>query len=146
MNRKRFNNKALEDLARHRKKNLPGPVKDRRYIKGTIHARIQEAVNPRNSGDVTTDKEVRAAVLQKSQGRCFYCHRKYTQEPLLAKNLPKLYFNQLEIDHIVPHSKRGPNWKVNYVAACRRCNQLKSNLSIAEFKILLIGDQRRRGY
>lgn len=145
-NKNKVYNKALEELARHRKKWLPEPVKDRRYIKGVIHSKIQEAVNPRNTGDVTTDKAVRAAVLQKCMNRCFYCKRQYTQDPLLAKNLPRLYFNQLEIDHIVPHSKRGPNWLVNYVAACRRCNQLKSNLSLAEFHVLLAADKRKRGY
>lgn len=139
-------NKKIEELYRHRKKWLPRPVKDRRYIKGTIAARIQEAINPRREGEETTDPAVRKAVLEKCQGRCFYCHRKYTDQVVLAKNLPHVYFNQLEIDHIVPHSKRGPNWKINYVAACRRCNQLKSNLSIAEFQVLLAQDKRKRGY
>lgn len=144
--RSKVYNKEQEKLRRHREKWLPESVKDRRYIKGIISAKIQEAINPRRTGDVTTDKEVRKAVLEKCQGRCFYCHRQYTQEKVLAHNLPRLYFNQLEIDHVVPHSKRGPNWINNYVAACRRCNQLKSNLSLAEFHVLLAADKRKRGY
>jgi len=139
-------NKELEKLAQHRKKWLPKTVKDRRYIKGTISAKIQEAINPRQSGEETTDPKVRKAILEKCQGRCFYCHRQYTDIEVLAKNLPRVYFSKLEVDHVVPHSKRGPNWQINYVAACRRCNQLKSNLSLAEFHVLLAQDKRRRGY
>lgn len=139
-------NAAMEQLAKHRKKWLPESLKDRRYVRGTINAKIQEAINPRQTGDETTNEEVRAAVLQKCGNRCFYCHRGYTRDTILSRNMPELYFTQLEIDHIVPHSKRGPNAVSNYVAACRRCNQLKSNLTMAEFKVLLRADQRKRGY
>lgn len=141
-----YQNKERERLYKHWNKNVPGGVKDRRYIKGVINAKIQEQVNPRRRGEQTTDPEVRQRVLEKCGGRCFYCHRKYTRDSLLAKNMPRLYFDKLEIDHIVPHSKRGPNWAINYVAACRRCNQLKSDHTLAHFRFLLAEDQSKRGY
>jgi hypothetical protein len=139
-------NRAEEELARHRKKWLPDRLHDRRSIRGLINAKIKEAINPRNTGDQTADESIRKKVLNKTQGRCAYCLRHYTQDRMLAQRVPKVYFNQLEIDHIVAHSRHGPNAVSNYLPACRRCNQLKSNLSMAEFSILLLQDQRKRGY
>ncbi len=139
-------NKEQEQIRRHRDKWLPESVQNRRYVTGKLHAKIQEVINPRRKGDVTTDPEVRATVLKKSNYRCFYCHRAYTQDKVKAKLVPKMYFNQLEIDHLVPHSKWGPNRISNYVAACKRCNQLKSNMTMAQFKVLLMADKIKRGY
>lgn len=42
------------------------------------------------------------------------------------------------IDHIVPLSKGGGNTLDNLVMACYRCNQQKGNLSLSEFKPLML--------
>jgi len=35
--------------------------------------------------------------------------------------------SRLEVDHLVPRSKRGSDNKLNLVAACAKCNRLKGN-------------------
>jgi len=57
---------------------------------------------------------LRFKVFEKSKFRCSYCGKKADQ-------------TSLEIDHIVPVSKGGTNDINNLQAACRRCNQGKSN-------------------
>ena len=59
-------------------------------------------------------------------GKCHYCHHRMT-----------LDFNFLcsaTRDHVIPRSKGGPDHHSNIVCACLRCNQLKANMSVEEFK------------
>jgi hypothetical protein len=51
----KYYNAAEEALAKHRNKWLPAALRDRRYIRGAINAKIQELINPRRTGDQTTD-------------------------------------------------------------------------------------------
>lgn len=143
---KKTHNEILEELSKHRNKWSPNLIRTKLVIRGQINARIKELKNPRNIGDKTGDASVRQAVLKKTGGKCFYCRRIFTTNKNLALRVPRLYFSQLEIDHIVPHSKRGPNEIGNYVPACHRCNNLKSDLSLSTFYSLLRDDMRRRGY
>jgi hypothetical protein len=57
-------------------------------------------------------------VLAKSNGRCWYC----------GVDKPST------IDHMLPKSRGGRNHVSNYVAACRPCNAMKSNLTVEEFR------------
>ena len=61
-------------------------------------------------------KKLRDFVFSKTNSRCVYCGAKAE-----------------EIDHIVPKSSGGTNSTYNLVAACRACNEKKSNLSLKEF-------------
>lgn len=139
-------NKKSKEQRKQNDKYLPAAIRNKRYLRGAINAKIKEMVNPRQSGEETTNSAVRKTVLRKTGGRCFYCHRLYTENTVLAAQLPKVYFSTLQIDHLVPHSKRGPNSIANYVPACQRCNLLKSDHTFAEFSLLLKQDQRKRGY
>jgi 5-methylcytosine-specific restriction endonuclease McrA len=63
--------------------------------------------------------EVREYVLEKWGRECAYCHR--TGVPL-------------ELDHIVPRSRRGTSHRVSNLApACRPCNQEKGDRTAEEF-------------
>ena len=57
---------------------------------------------------------LRAAVLQRDGNKCVYCGKS-------GKH------HQLELDHVVPRSKGGPDRYDNLVAACRPCNQKRGN-------------------
>ena len=61
-------------------------------------------------------KKLRDFIFSRSNGKCSYCGAKAE-----------------EIDHIVPRAKGGTNSTYNLVAACKSCNQMKSNLSLKEF-------------
>lgn len=52
---------------------------------------------------------------------CFYCNEKTD-------------FNLMEKEHVFPHSKGGRGIK-NKVLSCHFCNNLKSNLTIENFKL-----------
>jgi len=59
---------------------------------------------------------------------CFYCR----------KPMP---LSHLTIDHIVPRSRNGSNSVRNYVTACKKCNQSKSDKI---FPHRLRGEERPR--
>ena len=46
--------------------------------------------------------------------------------------------NDLTLDHVVPRSKGGRNTVANLVVACRICNELKGDLSVEQFKPLIL--------
>lgn len=64
--------------------------------------------------------ELRSFVFSHSNGKCVYCGDKAD-----------------EIDHVIPRSKGGTNSTYNLVAACRACNEKKSNLTLKAFGKLM---------
>jgi len=115
----------------HRKKWLPKPIHSKRYIRGILSNVIKEKIHSRKTGQTTTDPIIRARVLRKTGGVCYLCKRQWN--PKSARILPHLYFANLQIDHIVAFGKMGPNSVSNYLPICSRCNNKKSDLSLAEY-------------
>lgn len=64
--------------------------------------------------------ELRSFIFSRSDGKCVYCGAKAD-----------------EIDHVIPRSNGGTNSTYNLVAACRSCNEKKSNLSLKAFGKLM---------
>lgn len=64
--------------------------------------------------------ELRSFIFSRSDGKCVYCEAKAD-----------------EIDHVIPRSNGGTNSTYNLVAACRSCNEKKSNLSLKAFGKLM---------
>lgn len=124
----------LEFETSHRKKWLTKPVLTKRYIRAIIKNYVKEKIRSRDNGDMTTDPEIRARCLMKTGGTCYLCFRIYTTDIEKAKQLPSVYFAKLQIDHVVPFSKGGPNDISNYMPCCSRCNNKKSDLSLAEYR------------
>lgn len=69
---------------------------------------------PRRSRELS-----RKAILARDQNTCQYC---LTESPA----------SRLELDHIVPRSRGGPNTWENLVAACHSCNNRKADRTPAE--------------
>ena len=65
-------------------------------------------------------KELRSFIFSRSDGKCVYCGVKAD-----------------EIDHVIPRSNGGTNSTYNLVAACRSCNEKKSNLTLKAFGKLM---------
>jgi ATP adenylyltransferase len=66
-------------------------------------------------------ESVRYEVLRRANGRCALCGKSKDEEPL-------------EVDHILPRSKGGPNEFHNLQALCRTCNRGKSNRDETDFR------------
>lgn len=78
----------------------------------------------------TFSKEERAAIAQSQRYRCMYCGVRLTTD-------------NLQIDHMYPVSRGGPNDDDNLQALCRRCNIRKGNHTDEEFRdryYELVGD------
>jgi len=58
---------------------------------------------------------------RKCDGRCWYCGE--VPEP-----------GDLTVDHAKPRSRGGKNFDDNLLPACDYCNNLKSNLTVSEFR------------
>ena len=71
-----------------------------------------------------TAKQAKIAYLR-SQAVCFYCGKDIS--PFENRLM------RFEIDHLVPVAKNGRSEQNNYVAACRECNNLKSDKTVEEF-------------
>ena len=72
----------------------------------------------------------RIKILNKSNGRCFYCGDDFSN-------------SKCEIDHFLPFSIHKDGTTDNLVAACNSCNRLKSNGSIESFRKLLEQQHKR---
>ena len=70
--------------------------------------------------DFYKDTKYRPAILEREQGRCFYCRRKLTDE-------------DSGLDHAEPQNAQGTNSYRNVVAACHSCNSSKGDDTAEEF-------------
>lgn len=73
----------------------------------------------------TNDPAVRREVLALTSGRCAYCDIELVDGGGDG--------NQFCVEHVIPASKGGPNHLVNYVPACRSCNNSKSDNHVLLF-------------
>lgn len=88
-------------------------------------------------------KERNDPVLAKTNGHCFYCgilikENLYIPEYGIEVNI---YMNK---DHFIPKSKGGSNYRENLVPSCQRCNHLKSNFSVEEFRNIARNEDSKR--
>lgn len=67
--------------------------------------------------------DLRQAVLEKVDGRCWYCGADLTKD------------GALRIDHVQAASKGGSNDLDNLVPSCQSCNSSKKAKSISEFRM-----------
>jgi len=69
------------------------------------------------------------ALAKKTQGKCFYCGTQ-TQKGGLQQHNARF----MTKDHVIPVSAKGGDRRANKVVCCRRCNKLKEDLTLDEFK------------
>jgi len=70
-------------------------------------------------------RELRGSSWWKQQigkGVCYFCEQKFSRD-------------QLTMDHLIPISRGGRSTKKNIVVACKQCNSLKKNLTVAEIRM-----------
>lgn len=87
--------------------------------------------------------------FKSTRDECFYCDEKLydraTYPPPLLKAIGGSYPTK---DHIYPSSKGGKNCSGNRVWCCHKCNQLKGNCTLKQFKNKLVRllQNNRRDY
>ena len=59
---------------------------------------------------------------QVGRGVCYHCEQKFAVE-------------DLTMDHLIPLSRGGKSSKKNIVVACKQCNSLKKNRTVAELRM-----------
>ena len=70
-------------------------------------------------------KEMRKSLWWRQQlgkGVCYHCGARFDLE-------------KLTMDHLIPIARGGCTTKKNVVVACKQCNSLKKNLTIAEIRL-----------
>lgn len=68
------------------------------------------------------------ALEKETKGRCAYCG---VQTHKGVKESASVFHTK---DHVVPQSAKGPHVRANKVVCCHRCNDIKEDLTLHEFK------------
>lgn len=68
----------------------------------------------------------RALIQSKFGNRCAYCGK-------------ELDYNAVTLDHVIPKSKGGTREESNLYPACQKCNGLKRDLSLDDFRKMIGG-------
>lgn len=71
------------------------------------------------------------ALEKETRGKCFYCGTQ-TQR---GGHKPHHAVFQTH-DHVIPRSALGSDLRTNRVVCCRKCNALKADLTLPEFKLI----------
>ena len=64
--------------------------------------------------------------------KCAYCVK-----PMRKKRHKDFRGQEATVDHIVPISRGGGNWKANLTMACAKCNQEKGDMTGDEYRTVL---------
>lgn len=85
-----------------------------------------ETVDPSNvKRERAKAREMRSSSWWRQQvgrGVCYHCEQKFSVE-------------ELTMDHLIPLSRGGRSTKKNIVVACKQCNSLKKNRTVAELRL-----------
>ena len=81
--------------------------------------KIEEIVDD-SKDDFYTDPQKRVEILKREDYKCFYCLR-------------ELQRDDFYLDHLVPRTHGGQNYKSDLVASCRTCNTKKNALESEKF-------------
>lgn len=99
-------------------------LKVEEVLESRIAAEFADGKNPfgGNNNDAIRGSD-RDLVIRRASGRCEACG-------ISVKD------KQIDVDHIIPRSKRGPNDLSNYQALCRTCNSQKGNKHDTDFRAI----------
>lgn len=74
-------------------------------------------------------------IIQKTEGRCFYCHCQLPNDTYVPDDgyAASYKIRNWHVDHVMPISRGGSNLIENLVPACCKCNAEKSNMTASEY-------------
>ena len=93
-----------------------------RKVQEMIHKDKEQLNEPIDDSrdDYLTNKEKRIEILKRDNYSCFYCLR-------------ELQRDDFYLDHIIPKTQGGHNYKSNLVSSCKTCNTKKNNIDAQPF-------------
>lgn len=98
---------------------LPSEIREVREMIKRDEEKIEEIIDD-SKDDFYTDPQKRVEILKREDYKCFYCRR-------------ELQRDDFYLDHLVPRTQGGQNYKSNLVASCRTCNTNKNALDPDSF-------------
>lgn len=98
---------------------LPSEIREVLEMIKRDEEKIEEIID-NSKDDFYTDPQKRVEILKREDYKCFYCLR-------------ELQRDDFYLDHLVPQTQGGQNYKSNLVASCRTCNTKKNALDPENF-------------
>lgn len=98
---------------------LPSEIRDVQEMIKRDEEKIEEIIDD-SKDDFFADPQKRVEILKRDDYKCFYCLR-------------ELQRDDFYLDHLIPLTQGGRNYKSNLVASCKTCNTKKSTLEPENF-------------
>ncbi|MBI1819284.1 MAG: HNH endonuclease [Nitrospirae bacterium] len=98
---------------------LPSEIREVKEMIKKSEEKTDEFVDD-SKDDFYTDPQKRIEILKREDYKCFYCLREIQRDDFY-------------LDHLLPRTKGGQNYKTNLVASCRTCNTKKNATEQEEF-------------
>lgn len=98
---------------------LPSEIREVKEMIKKSEEKIDELVDD-SKDDFYTDPQKRIEILKREDYECFYCLREIQRDDFY-------------LDHLLPRTKGGQNYKTNLVSSCRTCNTKKNAMESEEF-------------
>lgn len=98
---------------------LPSEIREVQEMIKRDEQKIEEIIDD-SKDDFYTDPEKRVEILKREDYKCFYCLR-------------ELQRDDFYLDHLMPRTQGGRNYKSNLVTSCRPCNTKKNALEPEHF-------------
>lgn len=98
---------------------LPSEIREVQEMIKTDKEKIEESIDD-SRDDFYTDPQKRVEILKREDYKCFYCLR-------------ELQRDDFYLDHLIPRTYGGQNYKSNLVASCKTCNTKKNALEPENF-------------
>jgi len=98
---------------------LPSEIREVKEMIRKDTEKIEEIIDD-SKDDFYTDPQKRVEIIKREDYKCFYC-------------LCELQRNDFYLDHLLPRTRGGQNYKSNLVASCRTCNTKKNALEPENF-------------
>jgi len=98
---------------------LPSEIREVKEMIKKAEEKTDEFIDD-SKDDFYTDPQKRIEILKREDYKCFYC-------------LQEIQRDDFYLDHLLPRTKGGQNYKTNLVASCRTCNTKKNATESEEF-------------
>lgn len=98
---------------------LPSEIREVKDFIEKDKQKVEKIIDD-SKDDFYTDPQKRIKLLQREDYKCFYC-------------MHELQRDDFYLDHLVPRTEGGQNYKSNLVASCKTCNTKKNAMKPGEF-------------